>query len=307
MASSQLTFSLVPRKRLLGLAFGAMHSARRGMGSDVAGSRPYRPGDDVDAIDWAASAKLSAARGQDEFIVRELYADEAPYVVCVCDRRPEMAHVAPPLPWLSKPAAMRIGVDLVARAAAQARSFLGYLDFASGDAFWAPPTSERDTREIAESRADAEEYQAPSNSLARSLEHLAEHRRSLPPGTFVFFFSDFLEAPNEQEWIRALEQRWDVVPVVIQDPVWEQSFPEVDGVAFPFADPRTGHVTYVRLTMQEASERRDRNERRISALFDELLDLGLDPILVSSADPDQVLVSFAGWTERRLAFRGRRR
>ena len=46
---------------MIGLAFGAMHSARRGMGSDVAGSRPYRPGDDVDAIDWAASAKLSAA------------------------------------------------------------------------------------------------------------------------------------------------------------------------------------------------------------------------------------------------------
>ena len=45
----------------------------------------------------------------------------------------------------------------------------------------------------------------------------------------------------------------------------------------------------------------------MSALFDELLDLGLDPILVSSADPDQVLMSFAGWTERRLAFRGRRR
>jgi len=68
------------------------------MGSDVAGSRPYRPGDDVDAIDWASSAKLSAARGQDEFIVRERYADEAPYVVCVLDRRPSMAHMAAPLP-----------------------------------------------------------------------------------------------------------------------------------------------------------------------------------------------------------------
>ena len=35
----------------IGLSFGAMHSARRGRGSDVAGSRPYVPGDDVKAID----------------------------------------------------------------------------------------------------------------------------------------------------------------------------------------------------------------------------------------------------------------
>ena len=30
-----------------------MHSARRGLGSDVAGSRPYLPGDDMDAILYA--------------------------------------------------------------------------------------------------------------------------------------------------------------------------------------------------------------------------------------------------------------
>ena len=50
-----------------------MHSARRGTGSDVAGSRRYVPGDDVKAIDWASSARLSSARGADEFVLRELY------------------------------------------------------------------------------------------------------------------------------------------------------------------------------------------------------------------------------------------
>ena len=61
------------------------------LGHDVAGSRPYRPGDDMDSIDWAASARLSTARGSDEFIVRERFAEEAPKVVIVCDRRPQMA------------------------------------------------------------------------------------------------------------------------------------------------------------------------------------------------------------------------
>ena len=42
------TFPLIPRRRVLGLPFGGLHSLRRGLGSDVAGSRPYEPGDDVD-------------------------------------------------------------------------------------------------------------------------------------------------------------------------------------------------------------------------------------------------------------------
>ena len=41
-------------------------------------------------MDWAASARLSAARGTDEFIVRERFADEAPRVVVLVDRRPSM-------------------------------------------------------------------------------------------------------------------------------------------------------------------------------------------------------------------------
>jgi uncharacterized protein (DUF58 family) len=305
VASSQLTFALVSRRRLVGLAFGAMHSARRGIGSDIAGSRPYRPGDDVDTIDWAASAKLSAARGQDEFVVRERHAEEAPYVVCVCDRRPEMAHMAPPLPWLSKPAATRAATGLIYQATANARGFIGHLDHADGATFWRPPTSERNAREIATSRAEFDRFEAPSETLALALAHLAEHRRVLPAGSFVFLLSDFLQAPSNEEWLRALEHRWDIVPVVIQDPIWEQSFPEVDGLAFPFADALTGRVAYVRLTAEEATELRERNVSRLQELLDRLRGLGLEPILLSSADPDHVLVSFARWTEQRLVERGR--
>jgi uncharacterized protein (DUF58 family) len=274
------------------------------MGSDVAGSRPYRPGDDMDAIDWASSAKLSAARGQDEFIVRERYADEAPYVVCVLDRRPEMAHVGPPLPWLSKPDAMRISVDLVKQAAAQARSLVGYLDYRSGEPAWSPPTSEREVRELAEGDGDSDRFDAPPDTMSLALSHLAEHRRSLQAGSFVFCISDFTEVPSDDDWLRAIELRWDVVPVVIQDPVWEQTFPYVENIAFPFADPRTGRVTHVRMTADEASARREHNERRLRELFARLHRLGLEPILVSSADPNEILLAFSGWTEQRLAQRG---
>src|SRR5437763_10547446 len=89
-----------------------MTSVRRGAGSDVAGSRPYRPGDDAHAIDWAASARLSSAHGADEFIVREYLAEEAPRVVVLSDRRPAMSLFPRPLPWLDKPEAMRQGAGI---------------------------------------------------------------------------------------------------------------------------------------------------------------------------------------------------
>ena len=61
MPASEPTFPLVLRRRLIGLAYGAMHSARRGMGSDVAGSRPYRTGDLEGA--WLVHAATDIGRG----------------------------------------------------------------------------------------------------------------------------------------------------------------------------------------------------------------------------------------------------
>ena len=87
---------------MLGLPFGGLHSLRRGLGSDVASSRPYEPGDDVDKIDWNASAELSLARGTEEFVVREHYAEEAPRVVVLADRRPSMSVFSEQWPWLSE-------------------------------------------------------------------------------------------------------------------------------------------------------------------------------------------------------------
>jgi len=222
----------------------------------------------------------------------------------VLDRRPSMAHMAAPLPWLSKPDAMRISIDLVTQAAAQARSLVGYVDFKGSEPTWSPPTSERETRELGEGHRDTSGFDAPANAMSLALAHLAEHRRSLPSGSFVFLFSDFVEAPSEDDWLRAIELRWDIVPVVIQDPVWEQTFPYVDNIAFPFADPRTGRVTHIRMSAEEANARREHNEHRLRALFKHLRVLGVEPILVSSADPQQILLAFSGWTEQRIAQRG---
>ena len=104
MDAAELTFPLVPRWRPVGSAFGRLRAARRGIGSSVAGTRPYRPGDDPSLIDWKLSARLSSLRGEADFVVREDFADEAPRLVVLADRSPSMSLYPAELPWLSKPA-----------------------------------------------------------------------------------------------------------------------------------------------------------------------------------------------------------
>ena len=301
MPGPQLTFPLRPKRRLVGLAYGAIHSARRGTGSDVAGSRPYRRGDDVKAIDWPASAKLSRARGLDEFVVREHFADEAPRVVVLCDRRPSMSLYPPGWPWLEKPRAVGAILKLIGDSALAAQGYTGYLDHGSGEALWRPPTSQRTLHELEPDRP----FRAPADALARGLEELVRHRRDVPAGTFVFVVSDFLAPPPRALWQRVLARRFDVIPVVVQDPVWEQSFPEIGGIVVPFADPATGSPAYAELTRAEAEARRRANEERRAALLRTLRGLDLEPVLVETSDLRSVFSAFLSWVDRRRHARGR--
>jgi uncharacterized protein (DUF58 family) len=295
------TFPLIPRRRVLGLPFGGLHSMRRGLGSDVAGSRPYQPGDDIDKIDWHASARLSLARGSEEFIVREHYAEEAPRVVVLCDRRPSMSIFGDGWPWLRKPQAIRETARVIGDGAEAARGLLGYFDEGDGSPYWHPPRSTHQLGPLDLERP----FEASPDTLARGFAYLVEQRRDLPAGTFVFILSDFLEQPTRDEWLRALERRWEIVPVIIQDPVWEQSFPDLGGTVVPFAHPATGELALVRFSDAEAEERRQANETRLRELLRSLRALDMDPVVVESHEWRDVVFSFLSWADQRLFTRGR--
>jgi uncharacterized protein (DUF58 family) len=309
-ARERQPFPLVPRWRVTGLPFGEQRSVRRGPGSDVAGSRRYVPGDPVSAIDWYASARLSAARGREEFIVREHYEDEAPHVVVLCDRRPSMGLYDDSLPWLSKPAAAAAVVDAIVVSTLVARGEVGYLDDSGstgrrGEPYWLPPRGARGRWEISDRVEAATAFDAPEDTIERGFQHLLRRRADLPTGSFVFVVSDFLAPPADSTWLRAVGLHWDVVPVVIQDPVWEQSFPELPPVVVPYADSRTGRIVDVRLSTAQARERRVAHERRLSELLTGLVQLGLEPVLVGSSEPREIDSLFLAWAERRR--RSRRR
>jgi uncharacterized protein (DUF58 family) len=293
------TFPLVPRRRVNGLPLGEAPSNRRGDGSEIIGHRLYEPGDPVARIDWSASARLATARGSDVFVVRELANDEAPRVVIVVDRRPEMNLYPPPLPWLHKQAAVREAVDAIAASAAAARADIAALDFGDGEAWWVPP-SRRDRRWLLAERERADtSFGAPPDALERSLEFLSQRRRDLPPGSFVFVLSDFLPPLPAETWLRAIANGWDLVPVVIQDPVWEQSFPAVGGIGVPIAEPRSGAVMLARMSRRQAARRRETNEQRLAGLLGDCEALGLQPVLLGTSVSDLVDEAFIEWAEQR--------
>lgn len=266
------SFPLLSHRRAAGLSTGSLLSLHRGPGTDIAGSRPYRPGDDMRLIDRHASARLSAALGTEEFVVREHFGEVATAVVVLADRRPSMGLYPPALPWLDKPRAVAEAVAMIAESALRARCRLVRVE--------GPPG-----------------FDAPEGFLAAALEELVQER-ALRAGSFVFVLSDFLALPDERVWEQALERGWDVVPVVVQDPTWEQSFPEVWGAVLPLADP-TGRLRPAFLRRREALARRRANEERLTATLGRLEALGLDPVLLSSADPEEILERFQAWAEGR--------
>jgi uncharacterized protein (DUF58 family) len=283
-------FPLVPRRRFAGVQFGRRRSARRGDGDEIAGTRPYRPGDRTAHIHWPASARLSEARGSDEFVVREFFAEQAPRVALVCDRRPAMAINPAPSPWLDKRAAVDAAARLIAASAVAEHGEIAYADASARGPLWLGASR---------SALAAQEFDAPEDALRLALDALLRHCAALPNGSFVFVVSDFLVPVPARMWLRLRSLRWDITPVIVQDPVWEQTFPRVGGVVLPLADPATGRVEDVWISRRDARSRALANERRLEDLLGRFRRLGFDPVLVGTSEPLDVAARFQAWAERR--------
>ncbi|HSC51544.1 MAG TPA: DUF58 domain-containing protein [Gaiellaceae bacterium] len=295
-------FPLLSVRRGSGLTGGTRRSLHRGTGSEIAGSRGYRRGDSVRTIDWKASARVSSAREADEFVVREHFAEDALRVVLVVDRRPEMRLFPEELPWLHKPEAVRVAGRMVVESALAAQGFPGYLELVDPRApRWLAPRRQLDAVGIRERELTRDEFTAPPENVTLALRHLLRRRAEAPRGTFVFVFSDFLGPQAPAVWSAAAARGWELVPVIVQDPRWEQSFPDVSGVSLPLATPGAGGAHAVRLGRNAARARRDEHERRLETLLAGFRSGGLDPVLLSSHDPAAIRSEFMRWHERRLS------
>ncbi|MDX6492563.1 MAG: hypothetical protein QOH02_498, partial [Gaiellaceae bacterium] len=197
--------------------------------------------------------------------------------------------------------------EAVILSALVARGEVGYFDESGAEACWLAPRSGRGRWELTDRIATVTAFDAPEDTLARGFAHLLRVRADLPGGSFVFVLSDFLAPPDPAIWVRVTALRWDIVPVVIQDPVWEQSFPELPSVVVPFADPRTGRLVEARLSAADARDRRAANERRLRSTLGELVEMGLDPIVIGTSDPVAIDRELLSWAELRKKARRRTR
>jgi uncharacterized protein (DUF58 family) len=304
---ADLVFPLIPSRRGGALDVAGSPSRRRGSGNEIASSRPYRRGDAIRLVDWAASARLSTARGTDEFVVRDHFAEDAVRIVVVADRSPSMALFPDWLPWLDKPAAVREALRMIIASGAAANALIGSAAVTGPDAQIVPMRRDRAQWRAIEQRLASGEADGPPDSLDRGLELLSRTAPTVPPGTFVFVLSDFLPPPSRDRLADGLAAGWDIVPVVVQDPVWERSFPDVSGVTLPLADPEGGALSLVRLSRKETRVRRELNEQRAANLDVALRDLELDPVTITSSDTGAVHAAFLAWAEgRRSRTRGYR-
>jgi uncharacterized protein (DUF58 family) len=299
---ARAVFPLISRRRGAGWYGVARTSTHRGGGYEVVSSRPYRRGDSMRSIDWMASARLSSARDSDEFVVREHFSEESPRVVLLVDRRPEMSLYPPELPWLCKPAAVAAAGRMIVDSALATQGVPGYLDLADPAApRWLPPRRRQDAALACERELARDAFTAPADNLEQGLRRLERLRHELPAGSFVFVISDFLVPPPGGAWRSCAALGWEVVPVIVQDPLWEQSFPDVSGFALPIALPGDGRLRPVRLTRREAAARKQANERRLADLLARLARHELDPVVLGSSDPGAIFSAFMTWYERRDA------
>src|SRR5262249_13367857 len=162
----------------------------------------------------------------------------------------------------------RSAIELIVESAAAAAASVAYLDFAGsgtrgGEPFWLAPSSRAVWQRIESRLAEVVAYDAPQNALGLRRGCLPRFRAELSAGTFAFIVSDFLGVvPEDAAWLTAGTRRWEIVPVVVQDPLWEQSFPPIGPIVLPLADPSDGQVVEVRLSRREARVRRESNRRR---------------------------------------------
>jgi uncharacterized protein (DUF58 family) len=294
----RLAFPLISRRRLVGSAFGTQRSVRRGRGSETAGTRPYLPGDPISTIEWVASARLSAAHGADEFIVRERFAEEAPLVAIVVDRRPSMGIYGAPSPWLDKPRAAAMTVRAIVESADVARAVVDLIA-EPGHAARRPLQPARGRVQVVGAQIARIGFEAPDDLLDRAIAGLARRRASLPTGSFVFVISDFLGSLEPASRARLRNLGPDIVPVIIQDPTWERSFPDIPGVLLPTVDVATGEPRPVRLSRRETRARKDQHEQRYLELAGRFRRAGMDPVTLGEAEPDPIHRAFLAWAERR--------
>lgn len=298
MSDQTLSFRLYPRRRVIGQMFGDARGFRHGRGIEQVSAKLYELRDDPRRIDWQATQRLFDV-DDDELIVRQQLRTESLGVVIITDRTvtmmdPDSKSVLGLLPKHST--AIEAGQQIVRSATGQ-RGAIGYRDFAHGELFLRRANGKTNIQKVREKYLTHKHFLALPGMLA---EHLQEFT-SLK-GAFVFVLSDFLDETllDTDLWEGLIFRGYDPVPVLIQDPTWECTFPDaVSGLILPFRSPVTGRLEDRRYSKKAAVIQKQENEERLENIRETFRDARIDWVELTEENPDGINRKFREWSTAR--------
>ena len=271
-------------KKIRNLRVGSHTSRMRGTGFDFQELRPYRPGDDVRAIDWSATARLNAP------YVRETRAERELDILIALDVSRSMelgtSHAS------KKETLAMIAASLLFSAQSDQIN-AGFLAFADGIVDFSPPRR---------ARADAcwtilERFWAlaPQPGRTRIVPAVRALVTSLKRLTVIFFVSDFM---TDEDLFAAgdlavLAARHDVIAVVPEDPS-ESTLPAGRGY-LRMRDLESGRSETVGLSRGARAAYRERARERRASLARDFYRAPIDHVFVrTDQNPiEQMLSLFA--------------
>ena len=226
-------------RRLDGLLQGDYRSLFRGNGIDLAGLRPYQPGDDVRYIDWNVTARL------DEAYVREYNEDREITAWFLLDLSPSVDFGTLESERLKRTVLVDF-VATLARLMTRRGNRVGAIYLGDG-------TSPGDGVSHVPARGGRDQVLHLIDSLMRQprLDHAAPTnlaplllagQNTIKRRSLVFVVSDFISTPGWDRPLALLNRRHEVVAVRLSDPR-ETELPDAGSLILQ--DAETGEQIYV--------------------------------------------------------------
>jgi len=202
------------RRKVNHLFSGQYRSAFKGQGMVFSDFREYVPGDDVRAISWNVTAKMSRP------IIKTFEEDRETQMILVVDVSSSLNFG---VGVQSKIEVIRLLTALVAFCAQKNQDAVGLLTFAEDIELYIPPKKGmahilRLIREVCKTRKRKSNSKEGLNQACHFLKQVLNKKSHL------FLFSDFLWPFEFETTLRQLSNRHDVISVVISD-IFEKEIP----------------------------------------------------------------------------------
>ena len=262
--------------RSLSMIPGEFPSLFKGEGQEFVDLRSYQPGDDIKNIHWASLAKTGSLYTIQKEIPKSLTIILAQDLSSSCF-------------WGKKQAITELFLDtMIASLAWHGNNLLGFTGFTDRIEKYIPP------RPGAINLSAAKDCKPSSRktNIPNALNFLL---KEVSPRSVVFFVSDFFDEREFGRELKLASERFDFIPVAIQDPN-------------EFSMPRGFRATYESVEDPSrrgisANEAKDWGAVRIRKLAAAFRSRKIEPIILNSVQEDAVIGQLKKFLQQRRRMR----